>query len=138
MSSNAPVIRVVGGFPWLMLTPERAKEFFNTGAVEVYQLHDDGSESLVEDALEFKAALKHEAVFGLELAHSEAKTIWITGRAPTADDANYAEEVLVFTEEAGVVSKPVNVVDDDDTWTHFYHIPGPEPELEDTGKLDMT
>ena len=57
---------------------------------------------------------------------AEAKSIWITHRAPTADDANDVEEVLVFTEDAGVVSKPVSVVEKGDTWTHFYNVPTPD------------
>ena len=60
-----------------------------------------------------------------EAAEPEDASFWITDRTPTADDANYAEEVLVFLGDDGVVSKPFHIVEEGTVWAQFYNIPQP-------------
>lgn len=54
------------GFVWLIVT-EKAKEIFTSGLFEIYELHDDSSESLIEGFEQLNLALEQGALIGIEV-----------------------------------------------------------------------
>jgi hypothetical protein len=59
-------MKVVDNFVWLDVTP-KAKEMFNSGLFELYELHDDNSESLIETMDELNEALEQGRTIGIEV-----------------------------------------------------------------------
>jgi hypothetical protein len=55
--------KVVNGFVWLVVT-NKAKEVFSSGTFDLYVLHDDKSESLVETYAQINDAIE----YGLDIA----------------------------------------------------------------------
>jgi len=58
-------IKVVNNFVWFIVN-DKAKEIFNTGLFELYILHDDATESLINDIDELKSALEIGYYIGIE------------------------------------------------------------------------
>jgi hypothetical protein len=61
-------IKNVDGFVWLIVT-SKAKEVFTSGLFEVYELHEDGSESLIESMDELNEVLERGGDIGIEGGH---------------------------------------------------------------------
>lgn len=61
------------GFVWKLVN-DKAKEIFNSGLFELYELHDnDGAESLIETAEDLNTALKNGSDIGIEVGFVERK-----------------------------------------------------------------
>jgi len=60
--------KVVQGFVWFLVT-DIAKEVYQSGLFLLYVLHDDNSESLVEDFSEINEALENGEEIGIEVGH---------------------------------------------------------------------
>lgn len=60
--------KVVEGFVWLLVT-EQSKEIFTCGIFDLYVLHDDGSESLIEEHIQITEALENGLDIGIEVGH---------------------------------------------------------------------
>jgi hypothetical protein len=89
-------IKIVDGFVFLLVT-EKAKEVFSSGLFEVYELHEDGSESLLESMDDLNEALE----MGLDIA---------------IEGGYMKTEVLQFIDEGSIVTLVLNV-EDADFWT---------------------
>lgn len=74
---NAPVrdflpnVVVVDKFIWLPVS-EKAKEIFSSGTFELYVLHTDGSESLVESHAQINDALECGLTIAIEVGYLES------------------------------------------------------------------
>lgn len=55
------------GFVWLIVT-DSAKELWTSGAITIYRLHDDGTESRIEKYSDINAALQNCEDIGVEIA----------------------------------------------------------------------
>ena len=55
------------GFVWLIVT-DSAKELWSSGALTIYRLYDDGSESRIESYDDINDALEHGEDIGVEIA----------------------------------------------------------------------
>jgi hypothetical protein len=64
--------KVVQGFVWFLVT-DIAKEVYQSGLFSLYVLHDDDSESLVEDFFEINQALEDGEDIGIEVGHLTIK-----------------------------------------------------------------
>jgi len=64
--------KVVQGFVWFLVT-DIAKEVYQSGLFSLYVLHDDDSESLVEDFFEINQALENGEDIGIEVGHLTIK-----------------------------------------------------------------
>jgi hypothetical protein len=60
--------KVVQGFVWFLVT-DVAKEIYLNGLFELYILHDDDSESLVEGFTQLSEALENGEDIGIEVGH---------------------------------------------------------------------
>jgi hypothetical protein len=60
--------KIVDGFVWLIVT-DKAERILQTGLFDMYVLHDNGSESLVEGMYEINFALMHGLEIGIEVGH---------------------------------------------------------------------
>lgn len=60
--------KVVEGFVWLLVT-DKAKEVYQSGLFELYILHEDDSESLVEQFFQLTEALEDGLDIGIEVGH---------------------------------------------------------------------
>ena len=54
------------GFVWLIVT-DSAKELWSSGALTIYRLHDDGTESRIEKYSDINAALQNCEEIGVEI-----------------------------------------------------------------------
>jgi hypothetical protein len=61
-------IKNVDGFVWLIVT-DKAKEVFTSGLFEVYELHEDGSESQIGSMDELNEVLERGGDIGIEGGH---------------------------------------------------------------------
>lgn len=59
------------GFVWLIVT-DSAKELFSSGALPIYHLYDDGTESLIEGQIDLQGALNSGDDIGVEIAHLQS------------------------------------------------------------------
>lgn len=64
--------KVVQGFVWFLVT-NKAKEIYLSELFELYILHDDDSESLVEDFLQLNSALEDGKDIAIEVGHLTIK-----------------------------------------------------------------
>lgn len=64
------MIRIVEGFAWLIVT-DKAKEIFNADLFQIYTLHDDGTESLIETFEDLNKSLENGLDIGIEVGHIE-------------------------------------------------------------------
>jgi hypothetical protein len=60
--------KVVQGFVWFLVT-DIAKEVYQSGLFLLYVLHNDDSESLVENYFELNRALENGEEIGIEVGH---------------------------------------------------------------------
>lgn len=58
------------GFTWLDVT-KKAKEVYTSGIFELYVLHEDGSESLVQSDDDLNVAFGFGELIGIEVGHQE-------------------------------------------------------------------
>jgi hypothetical protein len=61
-------IKVVGTFVWLLVT-DIADEVFESKLFDIYVLHHDGSESLVESYADIRDAIDCRLSIGIEVGH---------------------------------------------------------------------
>ena len=59
---------VIKNFVWLIVT-NKAKEIYSSGTFDLYVLHNDNSESLVEDYAQIKEAEEYGLQIGREVDH---------------------------------------------------------------------
>ena len=59
---------VIKNFVWLIVT-NKAKEIYSSGTFDLYVLHNDNSESLVEDYAQIKEAEEYGLQIGIEVDH---------------------------------------------------------------------
>ena len=64
--------KVVQGFVWFLVT-DKAKEIYLSELFELYILHNDDSESLVEDFLQLNSALEDGKDIAIEVGHLTIK-----------------------------------------------------------------
>lgn len=64
------MIKIVNDFIWLVVT-DKAKEIFNADLFQLYTLHDDGSEALIETFEDLSKALENGLDIGIEVGHIE-------------------------------------------------------------------
>lgn len=57
--------KIVNDFIWLIVT-DKAKEIFNADLFQLYTLHDDGSEALIETFEDLNEALENGLEIGIE------------------------------------------------------------------------
>ena len=62
------MIRIVEGFAWLIVT-DKAKEIFNADLFQLYTLHDDGTESLIETFEDLNKSLENGLDIGIEVGY---------------------------------------------------------------------
>lgn len=60
--------KIVDGFAWLIVT-DKAKEIFNADLFQLYTLHDDGSEALIETFEDLNMALDNGLDIGIECGY---------------------------------------------------------------------
>lgn len=60
----------VDGFIWKVIKPTQAKLMF--GIYDLFELHDDGSESLIETRGDLDNILNRGGIVGLEVGHLDA------------------------------------------------------------------
>jgi len=60
------------GFIWLGVT-DKAKEVYASGLFELYTLHEDGSESLIQSDEDLNEALENGLDIGIEVDHEADK-----------------------------------------------------------------
>jgi hypothetical protein len=89
-------IKNVDGFVWLIVT-DKAKEVFTSGLFEVFELHEDGSESMIWSIDELNEVLESGGEIGIEVGYMKT-------------------EVLQFIDEGSIVTLVLNV-EDADFWT---------------------
>lgn len=58
--------KVIDGFVWLLIT-DKAKEVYQSGLFEVYELNEDGSESLCESYSHVNDALERGVDLAIEV-----------------------------------------------------------------------
>ena len=58
----------VDGFVWLLVN-DKAKEIWNNGLFELFILHEDDSESLVESWEQLDEAISNALSIGIEVGH---------------------------------------------------------------------
>jgi hypothetical protein len=58
--------KIVNDFIWLVVT-DKAKEIFNADLFQLYTLHDDGSEALIETFEDLNVALGNGLDIGIEV-----------------------------------------------------------------------
>ncbi len=82
-------IKIINGFIWATLKASEAKEAFNTDN-EIFILHEDESESLIESYEDFKMAKFDNKTFGIELGNeSELKSEWEEARDRNNDKRSF-------------------------------------------------
>jgi hypothetical protein len=59
------------GFVWLIVT-DSAKELWSSGALPIYELYEDGTESLITGQLMLQHALNYGNDIGVEIASIQA------------------------------------------------------------------
>lgn len=62
-------IRLENGFLWKLIDQDMASAIIITGTGEVWELHDDGSESLIETWGQFENTKSYNATYALEGGH---------------------------------------------------------------------
>lgn len=62
--------RIVNGFLWLVVT-DKAKEIFNSGIFDLYTIHNDGTESLIESYDNITYALEEGLDIAIEINNIE-------------------------------------------------------------------
>ena len=60
--------KIVDGFMWLIVT-EKAKEIFSAGIFDLYVLHSDDSESLIQSYEQIHYAQECGLEIGIEVGH---------------------------------------------------------------------
>ena len=68
--------KVVQGFVWLLVT-NKAKEIYLNGLFELYILHDDESESLVEGFTQLSEALENGLDIGIEVGKLTPRGLYL-------------------------------------------------------------
>ncbi len=63
------------GFTWLLIT-DKVKEVFNSGCFEIYALHDDNSEALINNHIELILAQEEGLQFGIEVGRVAVTPDW--------------------------------------------------------------
>jgi hypothetical protein len=60
--------KLINDFIWLIVT-EKSKEIYLSEMFELYILHDDNSESLIEDFFQLNSALEDGEDIGIEIGY---------------------------------------------------------------------
>ena len=60
--------KIVNDFVWLVVT-DKAKEIFNADLFQLYTLHDDGSEALIETFEDLNKSLENGLDIGIEVGY---------------------------------------------------------------------
>jgi len=68
--------KVIDGFVWLIVT-NKAKEIYLNGLFELYILHDDESESLVEGFTQLSEALENGLDIGIEVGKLTPRGLYL-------------------------------------------------------------
>jgi len=68
--------KVVQGFVWLLVT-NKAKEIYLNGLFELYILHNDESESLVEGFTQLSEALENGLDIGIEVGKLTPRGLYL-------------------------------------------------------------
>ena len=69
--------KIVNDFIWLVVT-DKAKEIFNADLFQLYTLHDDGSEALIETFEDLNVALGNGLDIGISLGHISTQEAKLT------------------------------------------------------------
>lgn len=60
------------GFCWLIVT-DKAKDIYNNGLFDLYEVRDDDTESMIENYDELLKCLENGSMIGIEVGHSNVK-----------------------------------------------------------------
>lgn len=60
--------KIVNDFIWLIVT-DKAKEIFNADLFQIYTLHDDGTEAMIETFEDLSKALENGLDIGIEVGY---------------------------------------------------------------------
>lgn len=63
--------KVINNFVWLIVT-DKAKEIYSSGIFELYVLHNDNSESLIEEYSQISEAQENGLEIGIEVDHLDS------------------------------------------------------------------
>lgn len=106
------------GFVWLGVT-DKAKEVYASGMFELYTLHEDGSESLIQSDNDLNEALENGLDIGIEVGHEVDKLRlmygFVTEFAKDLRDAyeSIPEEQRLITYEQFIVAQFSNLIEDE-------------------------
>jgi hypothetical protein len=71
------MMKIVEGFAWIIVT-DKAKEIFNADLFQLYTLHDDGSEALIETFEDLNKSLENGLDIGIEVGHISTQDAKLT------------------------------------------------------------
>jgi hypothetical protein len=69
--------KIVNDFVWLVVT-DKAKEIFSADLFQLYTLHDDGSEALIETYEDLNKSLENGLDIGIEVGHISTQDAKLT------------------------------------------------------------
>lgn len=108
--------KIVDGFVWLLVT-EKAKEIYSSGTFDLYVLHNDNSESLVESYAQINDAQECGLEIGIEVAEFENLVRQIVNLPfeQSTDEGEQVQEALEF-EDNGETQRILFGVESPDFW----------------------
>ena len=105
------------GFLWLGVT-DKAKEVYASGLFELYTLHEDGSESLIQSDEDLNEALENGLDIGIEVGHEVDKIrlmygfVTKFGKQLRDDYKNISKKDRLITYEQFIVAQFSNLLED--------------------------
>jgi len=106
--------KIVDGFVWLLVT-NKAKEVFQSGNFDLYVLHNDNSESLVESYAQINDAQECGLEIGIEVADFESLVKQIVNLPFEQSTEEQVQEALEFEYE-GKTQRILFGVESPDFW----------------------
>ena len=91
-------IKIINGFRWGIVT-NKAKEIYNSGIFPLYALHEDGSESLIEDDESFNDVYQRGLDFGIEIGGQPTYKLTYTTEVQANTPEEAAEKALALMKD---------------------------------------
>lgn len=66
-------MKITNGFVWKVVNAEQAASIIDNNIMDVFILHDDTTETLIETNEEYRKALDDKSEFGIEVGHLALK-----------------------------------------------------------------
>ena len=64
---------IMNNFVYLLIEDSKAKDLFNLGIFDLFILHHDNSESLIESVEDIDMAINSDLAIGIEVGHIKIK-----------------------------------------------------------------